>query len=140
MAKVTYTTKRMVEVLRQYQENNYNLFKTSKETGVTRQTIRRWADTMGVEVFQSDKVAELVHQVNVEMVDRQTKFDNDAFGAKEELLKRIVKRIPKIKDIYSLARCLKIVHELSPGNAPKEPHLEATTFIQQMNNILNSRE
>jgi hypothetical protein len=108
----TYTMQKMIEILKMYEENNFNLNKTSKDSGVARQTIRKWADMMGVQVFSHNKINDLVFKVDEKMADRKARFENDVMDAKELLLARVVKRIPKTNDMDSLSRGLKILNEL----------------------------
>jgi hypothetical protein len=108
----TYTSHQMVVILKMYEGNNFNLNKTSKETGVARPTIRKWADSMGFQVFSHNKFQEIVFQVDEEITDKKAIFDSESLDAKLSVLRQIVKRISKTKNMNSLIRCLKILHEL----------------------------
>src|SRR5450759_3317477 len=108
----TYKMHRIVEVLKIYEEYNFNLLRASKESGVSRATIRKWADSMGHQVFSHNKIQEVVFKVDQSLAEKKAKFDNDVLTAKQQLLDQVIKRIPFTMDLDSLTRGLKILNEL----------------------------
>jgi len=109
---VAYTTEQMVQILKMHELNAFNVSKTSKESGVSRPTLRRWVESMGPEVFNHNNVQEIVFKVDEQVIDRKTKLANRVMDAKEKMLERIIKRIPSTKDMDSLTRGMKILNEL----------------------------
>jgi hypothetical protein len=102
----------MVEILKTYEGYNFNLLKTSRESGVSRATIRKWADSIGHQVFSHNKIQDIVFKVDQSLAEKKAKFDKDVLTAKQQMLNKIIKRIPLTNDMDSLTRGLKILNEL----------------------------
>lgn len=125
-----YSMEQMVQVLKIYELNNFNLNKSSKESGISRAAIKKWADTMGVEVFNKNKLQEIVFKVDGRIATRKEQYDNDVMTAKELMLLQITARIQHTMDMDSLTRGLKVLNEL-------EKDIDQNKKSGTINNTLN---
>lgn len=140
--KISYTVEQMIAVLKIHQANNYNLLKTSRESGVSRNTLRRWIDSMGSQVFRkSVLIQEIAFKADVKEVDRRAKLASAIIDRQTEIVDRMEKRIAKSKSLYELARTLKILHEVDLNNQSLMPDGSIedngeVDFIQQVHDAL----
>jgi hypothetical protein len=118
---VTYTTKQMVAASKIHQSNNYNLLKTSRESGVPRNSLRRWIDSMGSQVFKPNLLQELSFKAGVMEQDRRTKLAGAVLNRQMEIVDCIGERFGKTKSLYELARSLKILHDIERDNQSLTP-------------------
>jgi hypothetical protein len=107
-----YTMEQMVVILKTYQANGNNLKKTADEVGISRTTLRKWVESMGPQVFNHNAVQDIVFKVDEQITEKKKVFDNEVLDAKLSMLRRVVKQIPKTKDMDQLTRGLKVLNEL----------------------------
>ncbi len=119
-----YSTEQMIVVLKIYQETNFNASETHKRTKVSRVAIKKWAEKLGVQVFAKNHVQEVVHKVNVAIATRKERVADKLNQAKEDLLDRLIERIPHTIDLHSISNALKIIHEIE--KVADDPDKEST--------------
>lgn len=102
----------IVRTLKILELNSFNYSKTSEQTGVSRPTIKKWANKEGVAVFKHTKIEETVTESSEEVEVRKIRFAKDVLATKELLLMQMNNVIPKCNDLDKLSRALKIVNDV----------------------------
>jgi hypothetical protein len=113
----------ILDILRR---NNYNIYATSNETGVSQSTIKFWnlkhgptmKEALETDVSASEVVIESLS--NMEVV--QNHFTEQAVRVKGKVLNRIERLIMKEKDMKKLTDAVKVLHLIT------NPELNKTVF------------
>ncbi len=101
MARKTYTDEQRVGALALLAANSGNIRKTSRETGISRNTLEVW---QGSELANEPIVAEVKQQLVGSFIEK-------AKSARELILDRLVQLAPEEKDMFKLAGAFKIVND-----------------------------
>ena len=110
-----YSKEEKVKVLLLFEINGFNTKKTCREAGVSKQTLKTWAEQMGVEVFNKSMVADIIHEVNTEKQYSDELFKLKGLIGKIEMLQQMIDMLPDMKHpkyFDVLSRGVKIMHEL----------------------------
>lgn len=132
----------MVKALKILELNSFNYSRTAEETGVSRQTLKKWASKLGVAVFKHTKIEETVEESNEDIEHRKVVFVKNVLATKELLLMQMDKVIPKCNDIDKLSRALKIVSDIefiaNNGSNPDHANSAITNTANFMQVIINT--
>lgn len=125
-----YSKEYKIKALLLLKNNNYNLTKTCKQLGVPIQTLSRWRNQIGVEVFREDEkqtrviasehvpasdIPSEVQRAKEEISQVSTKIFEIASNAEQELIERIRLVAKDSSNLDHLSRCLKVIHEIVTG-------------------------
>lgn len=109
---VRYSKKAAMQALEILKRNNFNYLQTSKEVGVARQTLKRWAVDYNLEILSNLSTTDVEKRETEPVEDKKTRFERLACETKEELLIHIRNKAKSCKDVRKLSVALKTVHDV----------------------------
>lgn len=129
MGKPKYTGKEIDDILRLLQLNKYNYVKTSKETGVARNTLYAWVKTKDfTPVLPAEKEQDIqpdldningaIVHFDPEVSEERDDLLEDIIKAKKLVLKEIMALAPGYKNLDALGRIFQILDQCHKSSSP----------------------
>lgn len=108
------TRRRILGALR---ANEFNYQKTAKETGISRQTLIRWAKTKeGKAILHADIIEVSKDERGREVVIDKVLVGKELYSLKRDIIEKMKGVLIKCNDLDTLSRCLKIVSDVEQAN------------------------
>lgn len=111
-----YTLAEKTAVLKVLQSNNFNIERTARETGVGKTTINRWYDKMKDELQKTDVLANATLDIVKYANDREKRFLDKVYGAKEAVVNRIMQLALEERNMDFLQKTIKTLTEIDGSN------------------------
>lgn len=132
-----------IEILKQLEINNFNYLRTSKESGVARQTLRKWEMLYGKEVFAGkNPTQQALEEIDVELKQNDVKIMRTLYRLRMNTLQKVVLLAEKETKLESLLNILKFVSgELQRFvELDKEAPNSAINFVELITRNLEENE
>lgn len=108
ICKERYNHTEKIKTLRILESNNFNYLQTSRQTKVTRQTLRKWEEKYGKEVFSVESPTEqALVEIDAEMKHNDINIIRNLYVLRKGTLNRVMKMAEQENRLESLLNVLK---------------------------------
>jgi transposase-like protein len=102
-----FTQRKKIEVIALYQDNNYDLDKTSQQTGVSKSLIRQWHKELGRDTFKGrNDVVAIAGEVESEKQRIASQISLDLIRVRQVALERMEQLIMKSDNLENVTKAV----------------------------------
>lgn len=137
--KGRYTHTEKVKTLRLLESNGFNYLQTSKQTNISRPTLRKWQELYGMEIFKGKSpTEEALIAIDAEMKHYDINILRHLYAIRKRTLQRVMVMAENEKKIEALVNLLKFVSsEIQKFSEIEQPGYDPTVdYIAIVTNAL----
>ena len=132
--KQKYDLKHTLEILEIYRNNGYNACKTERDTGVTKDTIRKWAVKHGYDQKRKDELEKIREDVVKEMAVANVSYIETAQRIRMAVLEKLELKIPNTNSVHDLIKIGMFTNDVLSQQGGVTP--PTVNFFNQINQKL----
>jgi hypothetical protein len=139
ICKDRYNHTEKIKTLRILESNNFNYLQTSRQTKVSRPTLRKWEEKYGKEVFSvKSPIEQALVEIDAEMKHNDINIIRNLYRLRKGTLQKVILMADKETRLESLLNVLKFASaELEKFSELDKPETDsATNYVEYITKIM----